>query len=193
LHDLETQVLVAQSLLIVPITTAGLKIVQVVKPPGRWYRMSQTGEELINNVNLQVTLGTVPVFLRGGKIIPAVAQVGACAKDAISSAFVLYIALDENETAEGELYLDDGETYQYLEGEYIAKRFVFSGGELKAINENVGGKVPQAFQKTQIKQILLYGKGGMTMYHVNLTLMDDFVYTFRYDETTPKAEGQQDL
>jgi alpha 1,3-glucosidase len=190
LHDLETQVLVAQSLLVVPITTAGQKVIRIVKPPGKWYRMSRTGKELTTDVNSQVTLGTIPVFLRGGKIIPAVARVGTCAKETIRSPFILYIALDENETAEGDLYLDDGETYQHLQGEYLAKRFVFSGGELRAINGNVDGKVPQAFEKTQIERILLYGKGGMTTNDVNLTLVDDFVYTFRFNETATKEDQQ---
>lgn len=46
--------------------------------------------------------------------------------------FTLIIALSKEGTASGELYLDDGEGYDYQKGDYILRQFDFSGHSLRS-------------------------------------------------------------
>ena len=44
------------------------------------------------------------------------------------------IALNSSQAAEGELYLDDGKSFDFKQGAYIHRRFVFSNGQLTSSN-----------------------------------------------------------
>lgn len=48
------------------------------------------------------------------------------------------IALNSTQEAEGELYVDDGRSFEFAQGAYIHRRFTFSDGKLTSI------KVPPA-------------------------------------------------
>jgi alpha 1,3-glucosidase len=48
--------------------------------------------------------------------------------------FTLIIAVDSNETAEGELYVDDGESFDYATGGYVQKKFKFTRDGLTSAN-----------------------------------------------------------
>jgi alpha 1,3-glucosidase len=54
------------------------------------------------------------------------------------------IALNSSGSAEGELYVDDGKSYDYQQGAFIHRRFVFADNKLTSINiapDNLGKKV----------------------------------------------------
>lgn len=42
------------------------------------------------------------------------------------------VALNSTLGAEGELYIDDGKSYKFKQGEYIHRKFTFSAGQLKS-------------------------------------------------------------
>lgn len=44
------------------------------------------------------------------------------------------IALNSSRAAEGELYVDDGKSFDFEHGTYIHRRFVFSDGKLTSVN-----------------------------------------------------------
>lgn len=44
------------------------------------------------------------------------------------------IALNSSQAAEGELYVDDGKSFEFKQGAYIHRRFIFSDGRLTSIN-----------------------------------------------------------
>lgn len=50
------------------------------------------------------------------------------------------IALDEKGEAQGEIYLDDGESMAYQRGEYVKRRFEFSSGRLSSVDISSGGE-----------------------------------------------------
>jgi len=53
------------------------------------------------------------------------------------------IALNSSNAAEGELYVDDGKSYDYQQGAFIHRRFVFADSKLTSLNiapDNLGKK-----------------------------------------------------
>ncbi|KAE8665751.1 hypothetical protein F3Y22_tig00112530pilonHSYRG00247 [Hibiscus syriacus] len=48
--------------------------------------------------------------------------------------FTLVIALNSSQEAEGELYLDDGKSFDFKQGAYIHRCLVFSSGHLTSSN-----------------------------------------------------------
>jgi alpha 1,3-glucosidase len=55
--------------------------------------------------------------------------------------YTLVVVLDKNGCAEGTLYVDDGETFDYQKGAYIHRRFRFSKSSLSS--ENIGTDGPK--------------------------------------------------
>ncbi|GAB4835536.1 Probable glucan 1,3-alpha-glucosidase [Ancistrocladus abbreviatus] len=48
--------------------------------------------------------------------------------------FHMVIALHFSQGAEGELYIDDGKSFEFQRGAYIHRRFIFSNGRLTSLN-----------------------------------------------------------
>ena len=64
--------------------------------------------------------------------------------------YTLVVILNEDGKAEGELYVDDGESFDYKSGAHIHRRFDFSEGALTSSalpNVQVGSKVSKEYLK----------------------------------------------
>lgn len=69
------------------------------------------------------------------------------------------IALNSSQAAEGELYIDDGKSFDFKEGAYIHRQFVFSNGVLKSSNLATTGK-SQFSSECIVERIILLGGGS---------------------------------
>ncbi|KAI4180650.1 MAG: hypothetical protein L6R41_007093 [Letrouitia leprolyta] len=67
--------------------------------------------------------GNVPVLMRGGHILPRKERPRRSSHLMKWDPYTLVIALDKNGNAEGELYVDDGESFEFQKGAYIHRRF----------------------------------------------------------------------
>ena len=78
-----------------------------------WY----TGEKATEgvgpgeNVTIPAPLGHIPVFVRGGSVVP-VQEPGMTIAESRRNPWGLVVALDGDGVAKGELYLDDGESLE---------------------------------------------------------------------------------
>ncbi|KAJ1668223.1 hypothetical protein IW140_000473 [Coemansia sp. RSA 1813] len=111
----DRQFLVGDSLLVSPVLTEGATSVDALIPKGIWYDWYTyekiEGED--KNVTLDAPLEHINVHVRGGKILPA--QIPALTTaDSRKNDFYLVVATDENISATGKLYYDDGETFNTL-------------------------------------------------------------------------------
>lgn len=70
------------------------------------------------NTSVEAPLGHIPVFLRGGSILP-LQQPGNTTATSRQNPFNLLIALDKQGSAAGNLYLDDGESLVQEATKYI--------------------------------------------------------------------------
>jgi alpha 1,3-glucosidase len=62
--------------------------------------------------------------------------------------YTLVVVLDKNGQAEGTLYVDDGETFDYQRGGYLHRRFHFDGSSLVSEDIATHGSQTSAYLKT---------------------------------------------
>jgi alpha 1,3-glucosidase len=77
--------------------------------------------------NVPAPLDKIPLLMQGGHIIPRRDRPRRSSGLMKFDPFTLVVVLDKDNAAKGELYLDDGETFDYEAGAYIHRRFAFDG------------------------------------------------------------------
>uniref|UniRef100_A0A8D0GCZ1 Glucosidase alpha, neutral C n=1 Tax=Sphenodon punctatus TaxID=8508 RepID=A0A8D0GCZ1_SPHPU len=124
------------ALLVHPVTEPKATTVNILLP-GKdeiWYDFRSSSQvEGPGTLNVPVTLDTIPVFQRGGSVVPKKTSVGRSTEWMADISYELRIALDSKESAAGELYLDDGHSFQYLhKNQFLHRKFTFQKGVLSS-------------------------------------------------------------
>ncbi|KAJ7374235.1 hypothetical protein OS493_007312 [Desmophyllum pertusum] len=177
---MEDEFLLGKDLLVKPVTTQGQNSLDVYLP-GKgelWYDLHDfkiyRGE---NTIYVSTPLEKVPVFQRGGSIIATKQRVRRCTALMHKDPYTLTLALNSNAEAEGDLYVDDGYTFDYKNGAYIYMKFTFQGGRLTAKREkpNTQYSTPAWIERIAIlgisnapKGIFLTADGGESR-HLHFT------------------------
>ena len=76
---------------------------------------------------LDASLKTIPLLMRGGHIIPRRDRPRRSSGLMKYDPFTLVVVLGNSGDAEGTLYLDDGESFEYQEGAFIHRQFRYDG------------------------------------------------------------------
>lgn len=120
--EIKDQFMVGEYLLVAPMF-AGEKERKVVLPSGKWYDF-YTGEYVGNGEIITVSPGLdkIPVFVKNGGIVPMFPPIYKMD----DKEYPLEIRHYGNLPNSYELYDDDGETYDYLRGEYSRVRLEVS-------------------------------------------------------------------
>jgi mannosyl-oligosaccharide alpha-1,3-glucosidase len=112
--DMDHQFLCGEDLLVHPISTPDAKQVEVYLPHGTWYDVDDlTKHQGGHYVKIPVTLSKLPVFQRGGSVIPRKRRVRRSSEQMRKDPITLTIALDSSGEARGDLYQDDEHTFDY--------------------------------------------------------------------------------
>ncbi|KAI0533140.1 glycoside hydrolase family 31 protein [Xylaria digitata] len=117
LADADRQFMLGGAILITPVLEQGAITVDGVFPgigSGTiwydWYNQTRvTGAGTGQNVTISAPLGHIPVFVRGGSVVP-MHEPGLTTAAVRASPWSLLVALDATGKASGELYIDDGES-----------------------------------------------------------------------------------
>ncbi|KAJ8289130.1 hypothetical protein COCON_G00017890 [Conger conger] len=130
----ENTYMIGSALLTCPVTDPGVTEVKVLLPgtDESWYDVS-TGQVFSGgrSVSFPVTLDTVPLFQRGGTVVPRRTGPGSCTADLQKLPFTLTVALNSKGCAEGELYLDDGHSFNFRDRkQFSLRRFSLKQGRL---------------------------------------------------------------
>lgn len=128
--------MVGNSLLVQGIYTQGAKHVSVYLPGDEsWYDM-KTGTAYKGGAThkLEALEESIPSFQRAGTIIPRKDRFRRSSTQMENDPYTLVIALNSSKAAEGELYVDDGKSFEFKQGAYIHRRFTFSNGKLTSSN-----------------------------------------------------------
>eukprot|EP01018_Ginkgo_biloba_P019091 Gb_13061 [translate_table: standard] len=128
--------MVGDSLLVHGVYSEGVTSVSVYLPGSRdWYDL-RTGAVYPggDHYKMEVSEKSIPAFQQAGTIIPRKDRFRRSSTQMADDPYTLVIALNHSLEAEGELYMDDGRSYDYNKGAYIHRRFVFSNGRLTSLN-----------------------------------------------------------
>lgn len=117
----DRQFMLGTSLLITPVLTEGADSVKGVFPGTAtstkwydWYNQSAiTGTAALSGANISIPapVGHIPVFVRGGSILPMQPlQDALTTREARTHQWALLVGLDINGGGTGSLYMDDGES-----------------------------------------------------------------------------------
>ena len=117
-------------LLIKPVVTEGATTVDIYLPPGSTYYDYFTFKSYPaagGTVTVPAPLDTIPVLMQAGHIIPRKDRPRRSSGLMRWDPYTLLITLDASGNAEGELYADDGESFEYQAGAFIHRKFAFAG------------------------------------------------------------------
>jgi len=131
---LEDQFMVGDDLLVKPVISEGQQEITVYLPKVyKWYNyktfeVAETNEE--GNITIPTQLSTIPVFQRGGSIIPQRLRRRRSSTSMIHDPYTLLIALSDKNEASGIFYVDNGYNSDYTRGFYIYRKFTFANNIL---------------------------------------------------------------
>uniref|UniRef100_A0A3P8YJ94 Neutral alpha-glucosidase AB n=1 Tax=Esox lucius TaxID=8010 RepID=A0A3P8YJ94_ESOLU len=128
--------LIGRDLLVHPVTDEGSRGVTVYLPGNGevWYDVHtfQRHDGALH-LHIPVTMSTIPVFQRGGSIICRKNRIRRSSSCMENDPFTLYVALDPQGNAEGELYVDDGHTFKHeTDRQFIHRRLRFTSNTLSS-------------------------------------------------------------
>lgn len=114
LKAVETQFMSGPALMVTPVLEPIATTVKGVFPGVQtgtrwydWYTLEEVDAQPGENKTLDAPLVHQPIHIRGGYIIP-IQKAGNTTKTSRQNPWSLIVALDQNGSAQGELYLDDG-------------------------------------------------------------------------------------
>uniref|UniRef100_A0A8B9F2N4 Neutral alpha-glucosidase C n=1 Tax=Amazona collaria TaxID=241587 RepID=A0A8B9F2N4_9PSIT len=99
----------------------------------------------------------IPVFQRGGTVIPLKTTAGKSTEWMIDTSYELHVALDTEACAIGELYIDDGHSFQYLhKKQFLYRKFTFHNNILSSSCRDESGQ----YQTTcVVERVIVLGFG----------------------------------
>lgn len=163
-YSIDTQALIGDALLLSPVLEEAVEQVTAYLPSqDRWYDFWALGEETRNGwVVLDAPLEVIPVHIRGGSIIPLQRSASTSAAARLTP-FTIIVAQSAQNTANGELYLDDGVSLD-VDGLYSFITFNLAGNVLTSTIEH-GGYIPS--KQTAIESVVILGAKSATSVQVN--------------------------
>jgi len=131
----ENAFMIGSCLLLHPVMDAGATSV-TVSLPGKnefWYYMKNNKQyEGDQDIYLPVDLYTIPLFQRGGCIVPRKMRKRRSSILMRDDPFTLIITLDKKNEAVGSLYVDDYHSFDYKNGKFAHMQYTYSNNQLIA-------------------------------------------------------------
>nr|XP_027781781.1 neutral alpha-glucosidase C [Marmota flaviventris] len=154
----EDEYMLGSALLVHPVTEPKTTMVDVFLPRSNeiWYH-SKTFAHWRGGCTMKipVALNTIPVFQRGGSVVPIKTTIGKSTGWMTNSSFGLRVAVSTEGSAVGELYLDDGHSFQYLhQNQFLHRKFSFCSSVLINSCADERGRY---LSKCVVEQILFLG------------------------------------
>ncbi|KAM4889329.1 sucrase-isomaltase, intestinal [Thomomys bottae] len=150
----DTEFMWGPALLITPVLKPETEVVSAYIPDATWYDY-ETGAKRPwrkERVNMYLPADKIGLHLRGGFIIP-IQQPDVTTTASRKNPLGLIIALNENNTAKGDFFWDDGESTKSIDsGSYILYEFSVSNNNLQCIctHENYEEGTTLAFETIKV-------------------------------------------
>ncbi|ESK89413.1 glycoside hydrolase family 31 protein [Moniliophthora roreri MCA 2997] len=137
--EIDDQFFVGSSgLLVKPVTEKGATEASVYIPEDQVYydyftNEAYRGTSKGKTVTVPAVLHQIPLFIRGGSILATRERPRRSSTLMKSDPFTLRVALSKTGTARGDLYLDDGISYSYRDGNFVWREFVAEQPQKKTL------------------------------------------------------------
>jgi len=157
---MESQFMAGADLMIVPVAKQGATSVAVYFPGQEpWYDVADGARyEAPRQVgSFAAPIDKIPVFQRGGSIVPRQMRLRRSSVAMADDPFTLVIAPDLHGGATGRLFLDSGDGYSYREGEYAYMKYELRAGELVATPVPRVGSLPVYTPPNVLERVELLG------------------------------------
>ena len=150
--DIEDQLYLGSTgLLTKPVTTEGAESVDIYLSDDENYfdYYDYTIHSGAGNSHMiAAPLEKLPILMQGGHIIPRKDRPRKSSGLMKWDPYTLVVVLAKNGEAEGTLYVDDGETFDYQQGAYIHRRFKLAGGKLSSVDLTTKASKTTGYLKT---------------------------------------------
>uniref|UniRef100_A0A8C7JQD0 Glucosidase II alpha subunit a n=1 Tax=Oncorhynchus kisutch TaxID=8019 RepID=A0A8C7JQD0_ONCKI len=134
--SIDNEFLIGRDLLVHPVTDERSSGVTAYLPGNGevWYDVHTfQRHDGAQNLSIPVTMSSIPVFQRGGSIICRKNRVRRSSSCMENDPYTLYVALDSQGKAEGEIYIDDGHTFKHkTDKQFIHRRLSFTANSLSS-------------------------------------------------------------
>ncbi|KAK4565867.1 glucosidase II [Recurvomyces mirabilis] len=100
-------------------------------------------------VSVAAPLDTIPLLMQGGHIIPRRDRPRRSSGLMRYDPFTLVVVIGNSGDAEGTLYLDDGESFDYEEGAFIHRRFEYKSATSTLMSEDLAAASASPSKKTK--------------------------------------------
>jgi alpha 1,3-glucosidase len=118
-----------------------------------------------SEVTVHAPLDVIPLLMRGGHIFPRRDRPRRSSGLMKFDPITLVVTLGETGNAEGTLYLDDGESFDYESGAFIHRKFSYTAETASLVSEDLAGdkagKKTAAFKATmkdvRVEKVVLVG------------------------------------
>lgn len=112
-------------------------------------------------VKISAPLEKIPLLMQGGHIIPRKDRPRRSSGLMKWDPYTLVIVLSKSGDAKGELYVDDGETFDYQQGAYIHRSFDYANNVLSSADISTKGKLTDKYVKTMkavgVEKVIVVG------------------------------------
>ncbi|KAI8826243.1 glycosyl hydrolases family 31-domain-containing protein [Fimicolochytrium jonesii] len=148
------QFMLGSGILVKPVISKDQESVNVYVPQASVWYDYHTHAKLAASTSGHVTIKTpqerIPVLLRGGSIIPRRERVRRASNLMLRDPYTLWVALDQQGQAHGELYADDGHTFQYQENKYILSALSYTHNTLSSTLHTTQTSAPSESTITEV-------------------------------------------
>ncbi|XP_050523206.1 neutral alpha-glucosidase C [Daktulosphaira vitifoliae] len=132
-NNIDNQFMIGNSLLVCPVTEPNVQEISIYFP-GKdevWYDKDNFQPIKINGfVKIPVPINKIPVYQRGGTIIPIKQRVRRSSSLMKDDPYTLMVGIDLKGTAKGSLYIDDEDSFEYRDGKFIHLEYEFINNQL---------------------------------------------------------------
>lgn len=169
-------------LLVKPVTTEGAESVDIYLSDDENYfdyfdYTIYTGGSKTHKVD--APLDKIPILMQGGHIIPRKDRPRKSSGLMKWDPYTLVVVLDKKGQAEGTVYVDDGETFDYQQGAYIHRRFSLSNGILRSTDIGSNGSKTAGYLKVmkdvKVEKIIVVNAPAEWSTHTEATVTEEGV------------------